>query len=42
MLIPAVEFARGLRTNVSEEGGLCCADAVYTVSPALPLGAANE
>jgi len=31
-------FARHVRTNVNEEAGLWRADAVYTVSPALPRG----
>jgi len=31
-------FARHLRTNVYEEGGAWMADAVYTISPALPRG----
>ena len=31
-------FARQVRTNVVEEGGVWVADAVYTVSPALPRG----
>lgn len=31
-------FARHVRTNVSKEGGIWRADAVYTVSPALPQG----
>jgi len=31
-------FARHVRTNVNEESGLWRADAVYTVSPALPRG----
>jgi hypothetical protein len=29
-------FARHLRTNLNEEGGVWSADAVYTISPALP------
>ena len=37
-LIRGFGFARQVRTNVSEEGGLWRADAVYTVSPALPRG----
>lgn len=32
------EFVRQVRTNVEEEAGLRRADAVYTVSPALPDG----
>lgn len=31
-------FARHLRTNMQEEGGVWQADAVYTISPALPRG----
>ncbi len=31
-------FARHVRTNVDEEGGLWRGDAVYTISPALPEG----
>ncbi len=31
-------FARHLRTNVYEEGGVWSADAVYTISPTLPDG----
>jgi hypothetical protein len=31
-------FARHVRTNVDETGGLWRGDAVYTVSPALPRG----
>lgn len=31
-------FARHLRTNVVEEGGVWQADAVYTISPSLPRG----
>ena len=31
-------FARHLRTNLNEEGGVWSADAVYTISPALPAG----
>lgn len=37
-LIRGFGFARHLRTNVSESGGIWRADAVYTVSPALPDG----
>lgn len=33
-------FARHLRTNVTEEGGVWAADAVYTISPTLPDGLA--
>jgi hypothetical protein len=31
-------FARHLRTNVDEKGGVWSADAVYTISPSLPSG----
>ena len=37
-LIRGWGFARHLRTNVDEEGGVWNADAVYTISPALPRG----
>ena len=37
-LIRGYGFARHLRTNVTEEGGLWAGDAVYTISPALPRG----
>ncbi|MCR9125393.1 MAG: hypothetical protein NXH82_04640 [Rhodobacteraceae bacterium] len=37
-LIRGYGFARHLRTNVHEEGGVWSADAVYTISPALPAG----
>lgn len=37
-LIRGFGFARHVRTNVSEEGGNWLADAVYTISPALPEG----
>lgn len=37
-LIRGYGFARHVRTNVSEEGGVWRADAVYTISPALPRG----
>lgn len=37
-LIRGYGFARHLRTNVHEEAGLWRADAVYTISPALPRG----
>jgi hypothetical protein len=37
-LIRGYGFARHLRTTVYEEGGLWRADAVYTISPALPRG----
>lgn len=37
-LIRGFGFARHLRTNVYEEGGLWRADAVYTISAELPQG----
>lgn len=37
-LIRGYGFARHVRTNVEEEGGIWSADAVYTISPALPEG----
>lgn len=37
-LIRGFGFARQVRTNVVEEGGVWRGDAVYTVSPALPRG----
>lgn len=37
-LIRGYGFARHIRTNVAEEGGIWRGDAVYTVSPALPPG----
>ncbi|MEI4486543.1 hypothetical protein V8J36_10105 [Frigidibacter sp. MR17.14] len=37
-LIRGYGFARHVRTNVDEEGGVWKADAVYTISPALPRG----
>jgi len=37
-LIRGYGFARHVRTNVSETGGVWRADAVYTISPALPRG----
>ena len=37
-LIRGFGFARHVRTNVDEVGGTWRADAVYTVSPALPRG----
>lgn len=40
-LIRGFGFARHLRTNVQEKGGVWTADAVYTVSPALPRGLAT-
>lgn len=37
-LIRGYGFARQVRTNLSEEGGVWRADAVYTISAALPKG----
>lgn len=37
-LIRGYGFARHVRTNVEEEGGVWRADAVYTISPTLPRG----
>lgn len=37
-LIRGYGFARHVRTNVAEEGGIWRADAVYTISPSLPKG----
>ena len=37
-LIRGYGFARHLRTNVTESGGIWRGDAVYTISPALPRG----
>ncbi|MCR9113447.1 MAG: hypothetical protein NXH84_09250 [Rhodobacteraceae bacterium] len=37
-LIRGYGFARHVRTNVDERGGVWKADAVYTISPALPGG----
>ena len=37
-LIRGWGFARHVRTNVDEEAGVWTADAVYTISPALPQG----
>jgi len=37
-LIRGYGFARHVRTNVDEEGGVWRGDAVYTISPALPQG----
>ncbi|TDT74939.1 hypothetical protein BDE40_1660 [Litoreibacter halocynthiae] len=37
-LIRGFGFARHVRTNVQEEGGLWAGDAVYTISAALPDG----
>ncbi|MBJ3763532.1 hypothetical protein ILP92_12320 [Maribius pontilimi] len=40
-LIRGYGFARHIRTNVNEKGGIWRGDAVYTVSPALPRGSRN-
>lgn len=40
-LIRGYGFARHLRTNMNNEGGVWTADAVYTVSPSLPRGLRN-
>lgn len=40
-LIRGYGFARHVRTNVAQEGGVWRADAVYTISPALPRGIAT-
>ena len=40
-LIRGWGFARHLRTNVYEEAGVWTADAVYTISPALPRGSST-
>lgn len=37
-LIRGYGFARHLRTNFNEKGGVWTADAVYTISPSLPRG----
>ena len=37
-LIRGYGFLRHVRTNTAEKGGLWSADAVYTISPALPRG----
>ncbi|MEI4260442.1 hypothetical protein [Roseovarius sp. D0-M9] len=37
-LIRGYGFARHVRTNIEDEGGVWRADAVYTISPALPRG----
>lgn len=37
-LIRGYGFARHVRTNVAQEGNRWAADAVYTISPALPKG----
>lgn len=40
-LIRGYGFARHLRTNIAEIGGVWRADAIYTISAALPLGLRN-
>ena len=40
-LIRGYGFARHVRTKVIEEAGLWRADAVYTISPALPRGSST-
>jgi hypothetical protein len=37
-LIRGYGFARHVRTNVTQEGGIFKGDAVYTISPSLPRG----
>ena len=37
-LIRGYGFARHVRTNIADEGGVWRADAVYTISPTLPRG----
>lgn len=37
-LIRGYGFARHVRTNVAQEGGIWRGDAVYTISPSLPRG----
>lgn len=37
-LIRGYGFARHLRTNIIEKGGVWTADSVYTISPSLPRG----
>lgn len=37
-LVRGFNFARHLRTNVSNEGGNWQADAIYTISPTIPRG----
>ncbi len=37
-LIRGYGFARHVRTNIADEGGIWRGDAVYTISPALPRG----
>ena len=40
-LIRGFGFARHVRTNIAQEGSIARADAVYTISPALPRGVAT-
>lgn len=40
-LIRGYGFARHLRTNIAESGGIWRGDAIYTISAALPLGLRN-
>lgn len=40
-LIRGYSFARHVRTNVTQSGGIWQAEGVYTVSPDLPLGLRN-
>ncbi len=40
-LIRGYGFARHLRTIIAEEAGLWRADAVYTISPAMPAGSSK-
>ncbi|MFC6638499.1 hypothetical protein GV827_01200 [Sulfitobacter sp. JBTF-M27] len=37
-LIRGYGFARHVRTNVAQQGGIWRGDAVYTISPSLPRG----
>ncbi len=37
-LIRGFGFLRQVRTNAAEQGGIWTADAIYTISPALPRG----
>ena len=37
-LIRGYGFARHVRTNIADEGGIWRGDAVYTISPTLPRG----
>lgn len=40
-LIRGYGFARHLRTNIAESGGVWRGDAIYTISASLPLGLLN-